>query len=122
MDPSAERHMRIGVPGDVQRIRLAILSGVTVGGGQDDQHTLRPADGLAAEFEILSRDTWRSLYRSVVAQEFLRRFHDEGGVSPEPFPLVGVTHEGERAIADEIDRGLMTGDQQQDEIAYDLIP
>ena len=73
-------------------------------------------------FHIFGYNAWRALDRRIVAQNLLCCSHNERWVVPEQFPLGWVTHERQCPVGNEVDGGLMAGDEEQDGIAHYLIP
>src|SRR5262249_53431051 len=78
-----------------------------------DPH-LALGDRPAADRDLGARDACGALYWTVVAQEFLHGARDQPGRLAKPTQLLGVTQERQRAVADQIDRRLVAGDERED--------
>ncbi len=55
----------------------------------------------------------QELHRWLVAQQFLDQADDQVGFAAQPLEHVGVAQQGEHAVGDEVDGGLVAGEQQQ---------
>src|SRR5262249_42574768 len=89
------------------------MAGVAIGraDGGDDHASAR--DLATADLRVSIGDPGRPLDRAVVAQEFLNGRRDERRIAFELCHLVGMLEKGKRAIADQIHRGLVTGNEQE---------
>ena len=99
---------------------VAPAGGVAVGRGGHRHHERAGLDGAAADLERRHRDAPGHLHRGVEPQALLDRVGDEGRVVAEPGELVGVAQQLQRAVADEVDRGLVAGDEQQAQLVEQL--
>ena len=77
MHAVTERHVAVGIAGDVEPVGIGELIGVAIGGADHDVENLAFADLYAADFKILARGTDATLGRRVEAEEFLGRQVDE---------------------------------------------
>ena len=77
MHAVTERHVAVGIAGDVEPDGIGELIGVAIGGADHDVENLAFADLYAADFKILARGTDATLGRRVEAEEFLSRQVDE---------------------------------------------
>ena len=63
--------------------------------------------------DVLERDAQRRLHGAVEAQQLLDRGGQEPRLGAETAPLFGLAEQGEHAVADQVRRGLVAGEQQQ---------
>jgi len=113
VDAAAEGQLLVGRAAQVQAVGLGELVGIPVGGAQHGHQQLPFEDGPAAQFEVRCRDPGRPLHRRVPTQQLLDGGLDQLRLVAQPRHLVGVSQEREGAVADQVDRGLVAGDQEQ---------
>ena len=78
-------------------------------------------DPLSAELHVLRRDPHRGLHGRVEAQQLLHRRLEQRGLRPQPVELVAMAQERQQAVADEVRRCLVPGDQQQVAVREELL-
>ena len=78
-------------------------------------------DRAAVDVDIDGGDAARELHRRVVAQQLVDRGGRDRRVVLPPFELRAVAEQRERAVADEVDGGLVTGDEQQHDLVDELV-
>src|SRR5262249_7731153 len=121
MDTRPKGDMQVGVPGDVKLLRRGELLWVTIGRGDEPPGTVERPDTLAAQLEVLDGEALQRLDGGIVAQAFLRGTHRQRWIALQQSPLLRMVDEGQRPIADEVDRRLMACQEQEHGIRQDLI-
>ena len=116
MDAPAEGNVAVVGARDVEAVRVGKLSRIAVGGADERHHQLALADRVAAQLDVLARDARRALHRAVVAQQLFHGAGDEPGALAQPAELRGMAQERQGAVADQVDRGLVAGDEQEDAV------
>ena len=107
--------MRVRVPGDVKGLRVRKHFRIPVGGGNKPQAVVFPQD-FVPHLYILRRNTLDRFDGRIIAQALLgRRLGPAGRVLLEEGPLLGMTEEGQGAITQQVDGGLVAGQQQQEQ-------
>src|SRR5262249_56605749 len=89
------------------------MAGVPIGCSDGGNDHASAWDLAAADLNVSIRDPCRPLDRAVVSQELLDGGRDEPRIVSELCHLVRMLEQGERAIADQIHRGLVTGNEQE---------
>ena len=88
--------------------------GIPVGGGNKPPQAVVLAQDLAPQLHILRRNALDRFDGRIITQALLRRLLGPAGrVLLEQRPLLGMTQEGQGAITQEVDGGLVAGQQQQ---------
>jgi hypothetical protein len=110
--------MPVRLAGEIQRVGIK-LPGVAMG----RRARRRPfRDCCAGDRDVLAREALRRGHeRALVSQELL-----DGGLDPrspraELLHLHGMSHQGERAVADQVDRRLVPGDQEKEDHREQLV-
>ena len=105
-------------PGDVEALRvIGIDRRVVIGRAQQAQHAFALRNSLAAEVvDVFQRHPAGQLHRGIVTQELLDGVGDEVGIGLEQRQLVGIAMQRQQAVADQIDRRLVAGAEQQDDV------
>ena len=113
MDSLTERQVPVRLAGEVQCIgplelpRSRLADAITA-------KTISPRGIVTPAIETSSRETLgRRFQRAIVPEQLFDRRLDERRIAPQPFHLVGMFQERQRAVSDQVDGGLMTGDQEQ---------
>ena len=122
MDPRAERHVLPGI-GAVEAQLGGIgteLGGVAVGGAEAGHDQVTGGDGHALDLQRLQGDAAGELHRAVEAQELLDGVGVEGRVVDQAAKLIGVVEQGVHAVADEVHRGLVAGEEQEHHVLQQL--
>jgi hypothetical protein len=114
VNSGAESQVTVVPTADVQPVRIGELDRVAVGGGDQDEDLLTAPDELVAERDVLECQPSEGLDRRVVAEELFDRAPDQLGVLPQPTEFVGMAEERQHAVADEPDRRLVAGHEEQD--------
>jgi len=111
VDAAAEGDVAARVTGHVESMRVGEDRGVAVGGAQHHHDLVAGPHAVAHQVEILGRDALGDLHRAVEAQQFVNGLGDQIGAAAQQRQLVGRAQQGQHAVADQVHRGLVTGDQ-----------
>ena len=113
MDPESEGDVPVLLAGHVETIRIGEMLGIPVGRADDgDDHGVL-GDPLAPHLDLRRRPAPRALHGTVEAQELLDARLDQRRIGLEHPELVRVLEEGEEPVADQVDRGLVPGDEEE---------
>ncbi len=83
--------------------------------------TLSPGhEVLAVQVELLHAVAQQEPDRRIVAQRLFDRDRHELAVGPQPLVEVGVVRDGPEQVADEVTRGLVARDEEEDELGARL--
>jgi hypothetical protein len=94
---------------DIQSVWFVELVWVTVCGAYRHEDDLVCRDGHVTDPHGFGGITQRAgTDRPLVAQEFLDRIRQQGGISPQQPDLVGIGEEGENAVTDQLGRSLVS--------------
>src|SRR6266705_5839384 len=100
--------MRVRVAGDVKRLRVCKHFRIAVGGGNEPPEAVVLTQDFAPQLDILRRNTLDRFDRWIIAQALLcGPLGPAGRVLLEEGPLRGMVDEGQGAITQEVDGGLM---------------
>ena len=122
VDTGPKRHVGVGPAGDVHHVWIIEFVGVTVGRRDDPPNPVVLLDGLSPKLHFLFGDTGQGFYRGIKPQALLGGpNHHALGIGLEQVPLVPVLHQRFGAIANEINGGLMAGNQQQRRVGQRLL-
>ena len=114
VDAGGERQVAVGVrPVEAQGVRVVEHRRVVVGRAEDRHHGGAGRDLDVAVAHGLHRDADRLLHRTVVAQQLVDGRRVERRVVAPAGELVGVAQQGQHAVADQVDGGLVAGDVEQ---------
>jgi hypothetical protein len=105
--------LRVGTP-DVEPVRLGERLGVAVRRGQQSQDRRTRGRFEVADPQPAAHPPPGHLYRRVVAQRLLDRTRGQPRVGAQRRELLGMAQQRQNPVADQVDRGLVAGDQQQD--------
>src|SRR5882672_9786355 len=123
MDPRPKSHMRVRVTRDVKGLRIRKYLGIPICRGNKPPKAVVLPQGLAPQLPILRRNALDRFDGRIIAQALLRRpLGPAGWVLLELCPLLGMLEEGQGAIAQEVDGGLVAGQQQQGTVHQHLMP
>ncbi len=104
-----------------EAVRLGEAMGVPVPRGRDEPQGGALGEGGAADLDVVERGALgQQLYGRFEPQQLLHQRVDHLGVLAQLLEGVGVAQQGEHPIGDQVDGGLMAGDQQQRQIAEHL--
>ena len=121
MDAVAEGQMRVGIAADVEALGVGEGLRIAVGRVHEGEDALAAPDQASAELDVVGGDARQGAGRPVVAQPFLDGARRERRVGPESLPLFAKAHGVEEAVADQVGRGLVAGEEQQDRRADHLV-
>ena len=123
MQPEAETEMVGGVALEVEPVGIGEDARVSVGGRLDQVDHVVPADHLIAHVDVGGGHAHLHLRRAVEAQDLLSGGSQVLGVvvRAQPLQLVRMRQQGMQPVADQIGRGLVAAEQQQDAGAHDLV-
>src|SRR5215472_10732069 len=113
VDAEAERHVAIVGAGEVEPVGIGEMAGVPVGRADGGNDHASAWDLAAADLNVSIGDPCRPLDRAVVSQKLLDGGRDERRIVLELCHLVGMLEQGQRAIADQVHRGLVTSDEEE---------
>ena len=112
MDSRPKSHMWVRVPSDVKGLRMRKHLGIPVSGGNKPPQAVILAQDFAPQLHILRCNALDRFDRWIIAQALLRRpLSPAGRVLLEECPLFGMTDEGQGAITQQVDGGLVAGQQ-----------
>src|SRR5881628_3460769 len=109
----AEGDVAVVGPGEVETIRVGELGGIAIRSADEGHHHLTLADRPAADRDVRARDARSALHGTIVAQQLLDGTPDEPGRLAEPTELAGMAQECQGPVADQVDRRLVAGDEQE---------
>ena len=122
VDASAEGHVGIGPAGNVEVVGVLELAGVPVGRGDEPADTLVLLDHPFPQFHVLGGDAGDGLDGGVVAQALLVGLDVHAlNVAAQEVVLVGVADEGQDAVAQQVNGGLVAGQEQKGGVGDDLV-
>ena len=105
--------MLVVLSADIQAVGIRELLGVAIGRREDHPDHIALPDTLSTEFERLQGHAIGHLYRAVVAQHLLDRGTRQRRVVLKTAPFVWVVQEGEHPVADQVCRGLVARDENE---------
>ena len=120
MNAGAEREVPVGMPANVETVRVGKLRGIAVGGADADMDVGAARHRDAAEHGVRGGAAVAELVRALHAQELLHRGLDQFGICAQVAHGVGIADQEIDAIADEIGRGLVPGVENEDAIVQEL--
>jgi hypothetical protein len=94
---------------------------VAVGRAEQREDQLAGRHRLARQLHLAGHDAARELHRAVVAQQLVHRGGVERRVGGQALELVAVAQQRQRAVADEVDRGLVAGQVEQQHLVQQLV-
>ncbi len=107
VDAAAEGHVVSCVrPRDVEAVGLVEHLGIPIGASEQQHHRGSLRDGHAGDLGVAVRPSRRHLYGAVEAQHLLHRRRPQTGVLSQQRELVGMVHQCDDAVADQVDRRL----------------
>ena len=106
--------MLVAFARDVEAVGIGKLRRVPVRRRQQDHRLLALLQRRATDLHLLQRDAACELHRRVIAQYLLDCALGQRRVVPQLGELIGVAQQRQRAVADQVHRRLVTGNQQQD--------
>jgi hypothetical protein len=98
----------------VEAVGVGELGGVAVGRPDEGHHHRARRDRAPTERHVLAGDARRALDLPIEAQQLLHRGADQRGIAAQPPEPIGMAQQGERAVADQVDGGLVPRDEEQD--------
>ena len=121
MTAATEREVfRVG-PADVEAVGFREALGIVIGGAEDGDHDIAAADRVAAELDVgRGPAVQRPLDRPFVAQHLLDRARNERWVGSHLLELLGMCQQVDDGVADQADRRLVAGDDQEYDRAEQL--
>src|SRR5437764_10114300 len=120
MNAAAESQMIGRVSADKEGVRVKIVRGITVRGGKEDEDAPASRNLDVAGAVRLLGGAKEALDRRFEAQRLIDRRRHETRVRAERAPLFGVRDQGEEQVAEQVRRGLVPGQQKQEEEPEDL--
>ena len=122
MNAAREGEVAIGLPGDVEAIRVRKLGRIAIRRPDADRDGGAGRQGLPAEFGVNRRQPVAELVRAFVAQHLLDRGADEVGLRQEAGAGLRELDEELKAVADQVRGGLVPGIQDEDAVLQKLGP
>ena len=120
MEPVAEREVAGRVATDVEAVGFVPAALVAVRGSEQQQTLAAGGKGGAVQLDVAGQEPGEGLGRRVEAQRLFDGRGDEGRVGEQLGPLVGKRVEPEDRVAEQLRRGLVARDQQQEAEAEHL--
>ena len=108
-----EREVSIGLASEVELVRPLEPLRIAVGAAVQEPHHVAARELHAAMLKVLEHEAVKELQRRVVAEQFLDRGGDQGGLVSQSCHLRGIAQEREQAVAGAVDRRLVPGIEQQ---------
>ena len=108
-------------PSHVHRVCVREVRQVAVGRADQDSQDLTRRDLGAKKLDVSKGDPRDALDGRVVAQQLLDRTSHEAGIGAQPVPLAGVAPQPEHAAAEQVDRGLVPGEEEQHDSREQLL-
>jgi len=102
-------------PADVEPVRVGKTGRVTISRAHHRNDRLAPADGFAAELQIIWGHAGGVLAGALVAQKLFHGGRHQRWVGPQPLHLVRVPQESQQAVSDQVGR-LLTPDHGHDRV------
>src|SRR5262245_1391572 len=121
MDPGSESYVRVRIPRDVEPVGLREPRGVAIGRRNEPPSPIEFAKDVAPQFDIFRGDALQRLDGRVVPQALLGGIHSQRGARLEQRPLLRMADQGQRPVADEIDRRLVPGEQEEHRVRDHLV-
>ena len=122
VDAVAERQVPRSLPAKIQPVRVGVPGRIAVRRAQRDDHRVAAADARPADLDGLGGEpVGRVVDRVHVPEQFLHRAAKQRRVGLQPGELARVEQQREHAAGDQVDRGLMSGHQQQEHHGHQLI-
>jgi hypothetical protein len=94
---------------------------VPAGRGEARHHERARRDGGAANCDRFQGDPSARLHRAVVPEHFLHGVAYQGRVGAQQLKLAGVGQQRECAAGDQVNRGLVPRDVQQERLRYQFV-
>ena len=113
MDAAAEGDVAAAGPRHVQAVRLVEGLRIAVGGAQRQDGGRAAPERDAVHFAVVDDAPQIELHRGIEAQQLLHRGRDPARVLAQQPHLLRVLQERQHAVADQVGRGLVAGDEQQ---------
>ena len=114
MDPGREADRCRTGPTDIERVGLGEHARVAVGRAQQRYQLLALRHGCAGHFDVIGEGgARRELHGAVVAENLLDRGPHERPVVAQALQLLGEEEKRAQAVADQVGRRLVAGDEQQ---------
>ncbi len=107
--PAPEQEVGAACAPDIETV------GIAVGGAEKYVDVIALFQRMPVDSAILDHAAEVGLHRRIEAHQLLDRGGDEAGIVAQALELVGVAQEREDAVADQIDGGLVPGDEEQTE-------
>ena len=121
VNAAAERVMVHVRSRDVEAVGLRVNLRIAIRGGEQRDHRFAATHRAAADRDVGRRDARALHHRRLEAQNLLDGVVDQRGVVAQLVQLLGVPEQDPHAVADEIGRGHVAGDQQQLAHRHDLV-
>ena len=116
-----ERDVFALVPREYERVGVGEVCRVPVGGPEYEVHRLPVRDECAHQVDVATGPPGDHLRRGVVPQHLLDRLGHQPRVGPQLLSGVGVSQECVQAVADQVGRRLVAGDEQDQDRAVDFV-
>ncbi len=104
----------------VDAVRVLEVGVVPVAGGEPHDDLVALCDRLAAELDRARRRTTEVVDRAGPPQQLLEARRDERGVLLHRPQLVALSHQAEHGVADGLTRGLVAGDDEEQEVVVEV--
>jgi hypothetical protein len=122
VDAAAEREVRVLDSAQVEDIGVGEDARVTVRRARTADHHAAGSDGATvAERDGLTGDAHGHLHGRVEAEQLLDCGGIETRVGSECIEGCGLSEESDEAVSEQVRRGLVSGDEQQDEHADEFV-
>ncbi|CAM5498447.1 hypothetical protein SVIOM342S_08710 [Streptomyces violaceorubidus] len=111
----AETEVALWAAADVEAVGVGVVRRVAGGGGEGDEHRIARRDGGARQLQRLGRETERGgVDGGVVAQRLLHGAPGQLRLGAQAGELVGVGEQAADGRRDQVDGGLVPGDQDEE--------
>ena len=113
VDAAAKGEVAAVAATEIQLVGIREPRRVAVGRAKEEGNLLPTADRMSAIFKRFVGDAGRHLHWAVVTQQFLDGRLCRPWVRHQCLPLVWVPQQSQGAVADQVDGGFVSGDQEQ---------
>ncbi|GGY12548.1 hypothetical protein GCM10010510_68170 [Streptomyces anandii JCM 4720] len=114
MYAAAETEVLVVPPVGVEAVRVVETLWITTARGQHEHDPRTLGNRRAGDGDVAVRRPPRDdVDGRLVAKQFLHQRYDQTGFVAQPLQHLRVAQQCQHAVGDEVDRGFVTGDQQQ---------
>ena len=119
--PWPNARWRLSVRSRSSLVRLLELARVPVGGIDHQEDAIAAPDHAAVDRHVLAGHPHHCLAGAIVAEQFLHGGRRERGILPPGSRLGRVAEQCESAVADEVRRRLVAGEEEQHAVRHEFV-